>query len=37
MKRMWLIAKTMPVDFFMALCDRFDFFIEADHVVMIER
>ena len=37
MKRMWLIAKTMPVDFFMALCDRFDFYIEENYVVMKER
>ena len=37
MKATWLITKDMPIDFFMKLSDRFDFFIEQDFVVMIER
>lgn len=35
--RMWLIRKTMPIDFFIALSDRFDFYIEENFVVMKER
>lgn len=35
--RMWLIRKTMPIDFFIVLSDRFDFYIEENFVVMKER
>ena len=35
--RTWEIPKTMSIDFFIALCDRFDFFIMDDVVIMRER